>query len=139
MKAINDEVAIHDDGFQFYLLLNVRAEINKLIKELLDIEKCMEYHKETKLDKECTWYNAKTKLKCWTNLEGYSNYSSFTSKEINSLYKERKSKYDFLIEMAENALTSVKRNYEKDKKWRVPSGLEDRSDILIDHVEIDNF
>jgi hypothetical protein len=136
MKAINSDVAVHDNGFQFYLFLKVKNEINSLIKDLKVVEECIKYHKESKKN---TWYDSKTKLHCFGSIEGYLYNSVFTLKEINFIYKEKKSKYDFLIGIAEDSLSSAKKSYENDKTWRVPSGAIDRSDILIDHIDIDDF
>lgn len=139
MKTINDGVAIHDAGFQFYLLLNIKKDINDLIKDLINIEECKEYHKERKDDKENTWYNSKTKLRAWGTIKGYERDCEFTLKEINDLYKERKIKYDYLIGMVGESLNEAIASYERGNEWRKPSGAEDRSDVLIDHSELDGF
>jgi len=137
MKTINDGVAIHDAGFQFFLLLNVKQEINKLIKELIEIEDCIKYHNETKEDKENSWYNSKTKLRCWGKVKEYPKNSNFTFREINIIYKETKNKYEFLIGIADRSLNEIKET--GTKNWKPAHGDENRGDIFIDHVDLDDF
>ena len=138
MKTINDGTAIHDQGYQFFLLLNFKREINKSIKELIGIEECIKYHIETKAKKDCEWYNSKTKLTCWGPIKGYpTNSNKFTSREINAIYKDTKNKYDFLIGIAKESLSDIKKS--ENQHWRLPYGDANREDILIDHTDIDDF
>jgi hypothetical protein len=134
VKTINDDVAIHDEGFQFYVLLNLISAINRLIEDLLIIEKCMNCHAEWKKE---SWYNSKTQVSICESIQGFHFSSKFTYKEISALYKERKAKYDFLIEILVEALADVKKSYEENKRWKPPYGNSDRSDILIEHFELD--
>lgn len=99
------ESAIHDHGFQFFMILKIEQQLEGLIDEIKALHDCMATHKEWKLE---SWYSSKTKVHCDKHIDGYAEYHpSFTILECKKVLEDRQIKYDLLILLSESALEAA--------------------------------
>lgn len=113
------ESAIHDDGFQFYLTLNISSYINKLISDIKVLKKCISTHEEWKSQEG--WYTSKTKVSIHDSIIGYSSFTEFTFSECKRILAERVKLHKILISIAEESLEdAIKRTKEKNDGYQEP-------------------
>ena len=127
--------AIHDDGFQFYLTVNIEIKIEKLINEMKALSKCIATHEECR---NKSWYNAKTTLSINDWVEGYTFDHRFTHNMAKKAYDERKIMYDLLISISENALRKAEQaflKYPKSETFKPFREDVEREFIIVDYIE----
>lgn len=124
MKIIGD-TAISDDGFQFYLFLETKMEISRLVDELNILKETINTLEKWKSE---SWYTEKTTCYACGNIKGYDRSYKFTLTESKSLYNERKLQYDIMIKCCEKAIQHCRDN----KSFKVFEEDSDRLTILVD-------
>lgn len=113
------ESAIHDEGFNFYLTLEIQNKINGLIRDINEINECIKTHKEWSKE---GFYNKKTTVAIHRTIGGYSAFSRFTLPEAQKLLKRTKEQYELLISLSENALVNILESQKSrpDPDWGKP-------------------
>lgn len=128
------ESAIHDDGFQFYLTLNISTYINKLISDIKTLKNCIATHERWKNQE--SWYTSKTKASIQDSIIGYSSFTEFTLSECKRILAERVKLHKILIGIAEESLEdAVKRTKEKDDGYQAPFYKDkERLNVIVEEV-----
>lgn len=126
--------AIHDDGFQFYLTLNIGTYINKLISDIKTLKKCIATHKEWK--KQESWYTSKTKVRIYDSIIGYSSFTEFTLSECKKILAERVKLHKILITISEESLKdAIERTKEKDDEYHGPFYKDmERLNVIVEEI-----
>lgn len=128
------ESAIHDNGFQLCLTINIKYKIKNFIRDMETLSECISTHEKWKKE---NWYNAKTTVNINENIDGYEMFHPFTYKLAKKVYAERKIKYDLLIDIAEETLQDSKRLYSENSSSNTKPFREDldREFVIVDYVE----
>ena len=111
MKKYGDS-AIYDRGFQFYLTLNIKNYIDKLINEIEALKNCISTHNELK---KFQGYSSKTKVKIHDFADIYPIFKELTVKELtvkecNDLLLQKTLLYETIMKLSEESLVDVKNN-----------------------------
>lgn len=108
--------AIHDEGFQFFLTLEISNAIENLINDMKTLLECLETHKEWRKN---SWYNSKITVSIHRRIDGFEMFHPFTYTLASKVYNERKKLYNILMNFSENALNKAIKSNLKDSQLTV--------------------
>lgn len=131
MKKLGKSV-IHDEGFQFFLTIKIKFEIENLIKAINTFEDCIKHHEKCKKEE---WYNSKVTFGIYNTVYGYRLGQEFTLLEAKKIRDKFKIKYDLLMDLCEDSLSSAIESYNKDKEYQKPYIEDlDRIHVIVDET-----
>jgi hypothetical protein len=127
------ESAIHDKGFQFYIVLYIKFQMEKLLEEIHALKACINTHTEWKKE---SWYNSKTAVKVYQQIDGCKDhYPSFTLVECKKILGNREVQYNSLLTLCEAALKDAVKSSQNDPaaEYRMPYFKDvERNFVIVD-------